>query len=46
MSEPEIMAAGQTNDFFGIYAYGYFRPPRNGDYNFFLSADNNAEIWM
>ena len=29
-----------------VYAYGYFKAPRTGIYNFRMSADDNAMLYM
>lgn len=36
----------QVADYNAYFIYGYFKPPRTGDYKFFLSGDDTAEFYL
>lgn len=49
-----IVSQGQLGSFevmnledgVGCRMYGFFRPPKSGEYIFYLSADDTAEVWI
>ena len=35
-----------VGEYYSFIAYGYFRPPINGQYTFFTSSDDGSAIWL
>ncbi len=47
-SPPDINTPppGDVKDNYGVQLVGYFHPPTNGDYTFYICADDNAQLWL
>jgi len=46
MSELETLKTNAYGEKSGQFIYGYFRPPRSGDYRFYVNAKDSAEVYL